>query len=1103
VTIQNLTILFTDIVGSTELSQRMPPDAADDMRRQHFSVLRRAIAEMGGTEVKNLGDGVMAVFGPASASLKCAVVMQQRVDLDNRNRDHPVGLRVGISGGEVIREQDDFFGDAVIEAARLVDMCHGGQILAADVVRMMAGRRSRQDFQPVGELSLKGLPDPVPTIEVLWEPLAASHATTTVQLPSRMAVRPRAGVLGRETELSLLSDATKRIAAGDGREVVLVSGEAGQGKTTLVAEAARRAFDDGACVLFGHCEEDLATPYRLFSEALGHYVAHASEAQILAHVEMHGSELSRLVPGLASRVPDLPPSKATDSDSERYLLFAAVVGLLGTASVDQPVVLVLDDLQWADEGSLLLLRHLTAAEQSMRVLVLGTYRDSELSRSHPLLNALAALRRWSQVSRVQLTGLDDAGVVAIVEALAGYTLDDAAVSLAHAVYRETDGNPFFVSEILRNLSETGAIYQDATGRWVTQGAAAQSALPESVREVIGARVGRLGQRAETILSLAAVIGRDFDLDLLSIASKASEEELLDTLEAAMAVTLVRDLDESPGHFSFSHALIQHTLYDDLGPSRRAAAHRVVAEALEEVCGHRPGNRIGELARHWFNATQPKNLVKALDYSCQAADAALRALDPGDALRYYTQALDLYARGDDPDPVLGIDLAIGLGTAQRQTGDPAFRDTLIDAAHRAADVGDTGRLVAAALANDRGFYSAVGAIDAEKVEILEMAADLLADHNSQRALVLATLCSELAHGSPLERRKALADEAVAIAESLDDDAVMVRVLNHLHVPLQVPSLLEQSLSRTADALVRAERMGDPVQIFWAAQWRAEAAARSGATEEMERCIALHGTMADQLDQPTFTWDQTFVSALPAQIAGDTDRAEELATKALEIGMGCGQPDASVIFGAQLMIVSGQRGTMSDLAPLIEEIAAQTPDISQWLFSSLLAKAHVEGDRTDEALVLLDQFAAADFDLPLDQTWLTGMVDFAEAAIECHDPKHAEPLFERLAPWSDQLPATGGSALGPVSHYLGGLATVLGRYDQADAYFAQASEFSDRIGAKFFAARTDLLWGRMLTERRRPGDWERAQVLLSQARGAAATYGYRNVERRAAAALEQLE
>ena len=348
----------------------------------------------------------------------------------------------------------------------------------------------------------------------------------------------------------------------------------------------------------------------------------------------------------------------------------------------------------------------------------------------------------------------------------------------------------------------------------------------------------------------------------------------------------------------------------------------------------------------------------------------------------------------------------------------------------------------------------------------------------RSLVLATLCSELAHGSSLERRQALAEDALAVAESSGDDAIVVRVLNHLYVPLQVPALLALSLARTTEALERAERAGDPALLFWAAMWRAESAARAGDIETMDRCIEIQASTAHLLNQPMFAWAHTFFLGLRAQLAGDTDRAEELATEALQIGTDGGQLDAEVIFGAQLMIVSGQRGTMSDLVPLIEQLAAGTPDISQWLFGSLLAKAHVEGGRTDEARSLLEAFAASGFDLPLDQVWLTGMVDYAEAAIECRDPEYVAPLFDRLKPWAGQLPATGASALGPVSHYLGGLAAVLGRYDDAEAYFIEAAEFSDRVGAKFFLARTRLWWGRMLVERLGPGDAERARDLLDR-------------------------
>ena len=230
---ETVAILFTDIVGSTELSQRLSAEAADAVRRGHFSLLRQAVTESGGSEVKNLGDGLMVVFRSASAALGCAVAMQQGVEQDNRGSENPVGLRVGLSGGEVSREDDDYFGDPVVEAARLCARCESGQVLATDIVRLTAGRRSRHECRSLGELTLKGLPDPVETIEVVWEPLGGDGTEASVPLPARLAVRPAVGVVGRDAEMTTITDALKRVAGGGGREVLLVSGEAGLGKTTL------------------------------------------------------------------------------------------------------------------------------------------------------------------------------------------------------------------------------------------------------------------------------------------------------------------------------------------------------------------------------------------------------------------------------------------------------------------------------------------------------------------------------------------------------------------------------------------------------------------------------------------------------------------------------------------------------------------------------------------------------------------------------------------------------------------------------------------------------------------------------------------------------
>jgi class 3 adenylate cyclase len=1100
-TTEHVTILFSDMVGSTQLSLSLDPDEADQVRRRHFSILRQAVASTDGIEVKNLGDGLMVAFRAASNALSCAAAMQQGVTQHNGSLDHPVGLRVGLSAGEVSNESGDYFGDPVIEAARLCALCEGGQILAADIVRLTAGRRSRHQCASVGKLVLKGLPDPVETVEVRWEPLAQTESVVSVPLPARMAVLPQAGVVvGLSHELKAVASAVQRVQDNGGLEVVLISGEAGQGKSTLAAEAGRIAHGRGACVLFGHCEEDLATPYQLFAEALGHYVTHATEDQLLTHVATHGSELSRLVPALSRRLSDLPVSRATDSDSERYLLFSAVVGLLSTASKEQPLLLVFDDLQWADNGSLMLLRHVAASDVAMRVLVLGTYRDTELAGSDALVEAIGTLRRQGTVTRLELAGLDVSGVTSLMEATAGHSLDDAAIALAHAVHQETDGNPFFVSEVLRHLSETGAIYQDATGKWTADEDFSLLNLPDSVREVIRARVVHLGSDAGRVLSLAAVIGRDFDFELLQRASQLSEDDLLDVLDAAASVSVIRELANAPGRYMFSHALIQHTLYDDFGPTRRARAHRRVADALEGLLGDDPGARVGELARHWFNSTQSSDLVKAIAYSRRAGDAALVALAPDDALRYYDQALSMFVQTENSEPLLALDIRIGIGTAQRQTGNPAFRETLLDAAHRAAELGDTDRLVAAALANDRGTFSTVDSVDAEKLEVLEMALDRLSGDHSSRALLLSALCSESTIGSSLALREELAREAIRFAELSGDDVVMVRVLNHVLIPLAVPSLLDQSLARSAESLRRAERLGDPLLLCSAASGRRYMAACAGDIVEMDRCFAIKDPLVEQLDQPFLAWVHALQRSTRALIAGDTDEAEALASEAYAIGSSGGEPDAIVVLGAQMLMVSIWRGTLSQLVPLIEQAIADNPGLP--VFVAALALAHAEGERYEEAKALLHEFGDNGYQLPMDAPWLTGMIAYADAAVDCGDTASTEAMLEQLAPFSQQWHYSDISTAGPISRTLGGLATVLRRYDEADLYFAHAATSSKQAGAKFFAARTNLNWGKMLVARNGPGDAERARDLLGIAHDSAIAHRYGKIEEQAAAALRDI-
>ena len=622
-----------------------------------------------------------------------------------------------------------------------------------------------------------------------------------VPLPGRLAPRPAVGVVGREAELDAMATTYKRVAGGEGREVLLVSGEAGSGKTTLVAEAARAASAEGAWVALGHCDEEVSRPYQLLSEALSHLVIHAPDSLLAAHLAEHGSELSRLVPALSRRLPELSPSRGTDADTERYLFFAATVGLLALVSQGVP---------WSSCST-------TSSGRTQRASsCCGTWpaptlrcASSSSACTETQISPLST--RWWRHSRpcagragsagIALPGLDDAGVLTYMEAVVGHRLDQDGIGLAHAVYRETDGNPFFVGEVLCQLSENGVLLKSAAGQRAVGTKLSALALPDSVRKVLGARVARLGEMARRALAWAAVIGGEFDLDLVAGVSGIDEGQLVDVLDAAMAAALVREL--APGRYSFRHALIQRTLYEDTDRTWRGRAHRRVAEAMEAMSPAESGARVRELAFHWLNATQPAEVSKALYYSWRAAEEAAAALAPDEALRYYNQALELEDQVPAVDQAVHLDVLIGKGTAERQVGDPAYRETLLTAARKAFDVGDADRLVQAALANSRGWFSALGIVDTERLALLERAIESHPHDHPDRALLLATLCNELT-GNTLERRR-LAEEAAAIAHRLGDETLMARVT--LGIPLEC-------LPVTDGDFRRAEAIGDPALLFWA-------------------------------------------------------------------------------------------------------------------------------------------------------------------------------------------------------------------------------------------------------------------------------------------------
>jgi class 3 adenylate cyclase len=1087
--VETVTVLITDLVGSTGLESRIGPGAADELRDEHFALIRDAIDEAKGREVKNTGDGLIVVFDSASEAVSCAVSIQQHFERRNRSADEQLLIKVGVSLGDATASDGDYFGMPVIEAARLCDRAQGSQILAKEIVAHLAGARHAGLFKSVGDLDLNGIAEAVPTVEVGWEPVGEQGPS--LPLPPRLKEMPPGGFVGRAPERVRLSELWAESSEGN-RRLALISGEPGIGKTRLSTHTALEARSQGAVVLYGRSDDELAIPYGLWIEALTHYVEHAPQLVLRAHVERHGGELTRMVPQLGVRLPDVPPPRETDPETERYLLWGAVVGLLCEASSEEPLVLILDDLHWADKPTLLLLKHLMSQGQGLRALMIATYRESDLSRGHPLSHALADLRGERGVERIALTGLEEQDIVEIMERAAGHEPDEATRSLARQLFRETDGNPFYTAELLRHLLESGGIYRQDRGGWAVRGALSELGLPESVREVLGRRVERLGEEAHEALSIAAVIGRDFDIELLLRVSEHSEEQLLGLLEDAMEASVLVESASVPGRFSFAHALINHTLYEDLGTTRRARLHRRVAEALEQCLGPEPGARVSELAHHWAKATTAVDLDKAVTYARMAGERALRDLAPDEALRWFEQALELQGQEAEADPKDRCELLIGLGEAQRQTGDAAYRETLLEASRIASALADADLAARAALANNRGFFSVIGELDQERLSAIECAIELDdPPHPARRARLLALEAQELSWDPDVARRKALADQAISLARGAGDVRTLWEVLRSAYWACWSADTLELRTALARELCDHAATLRDPALQLWAHDIEGDVYIERGELTRAQVAQERARLIAEQLGQPTLKWFAMFRIAAWKLMHGDFVEGERLAERTFQIGQDAGQPDALLIYGAQLVFARMYQGRTHEIIEMLEQSVSAYPAVEAW--RAALAQALCSLDRRTEAGAILQHAASDRFEhIPR-----TALALYASVAVETEDSDAALILYELMGPWADQVDWNAAVGFGHIRMWLGLLAAVLGKHERADRHLAFACEYQETNGLLLWAARTHLGWAQALARRDAA---EEARRHAARALELSRAYGYGAFADRAAAIIE---
>lgn len=624
---QTATILVTDLVGSTALRADLGEERAESVRRDHDRSLIDAAQANGGTVVKGLGDGVLVMFAGAAEAVAAGVAMQRAVDIQARNEQLGLAIRVGISAGDVSLEDGDCFGTPVVEASRLCACADGGHILVAEVVRILARGRGGHAMTAVGNLELKGLPEPVPTFDVDWEPAVGAAD-----------LRTRSPYVGRARERELLA---RRLtgARDDTGGLVLIAGEPGIGKTRLAAEVC--ADFEGLTVLTGGCHDGDVVPYAPFAEALTDWARRTPAERARAVLGADAAVVARLAPVISEVVPDVGQPVPIPADAETARLHDAVGQVLIRFGEAGPLALVVEDLHWADDATVGMLRTLARVAARTHVLVIGTYRETDLDRRHPFAKALPELQRDVEVTRIALDGLGADEVLALLERISGHPVPP---DFAQRLAVETDGNPFFLRETLLHLADEGQLRVE-DGVWVAA-PDIELSIPAGVRDVIGRRLSRLSPDANRLLAAGALFEVSFPMSIAATVTKIDEDEALDAIDEALDARILTATGEFD-RYAFTHALFRHTLVEELNPSRQVRMHRAIAEAIEkDLRGEPDAATAATLARHYSHSAAIPGAERGVPYALVAADDAASRYARREEFVALQTAADLLEEGDE-------------------------------------------------------------------------------------------------------------------------------------------------------------------------------------------------------------------------------------------------------------------------------------------------------------------------------------------------------------------------------------------------------------------------------------------------------------------------
>jgi DNA-binding SARP family transcriptional activator len=937
--------------------------------------------------------------------------------------------------------------------------------------------------------------DPSPELETAYlELLRAKPAARQDQQPALVEPTPAAAgapaaglVVGRGPELARLRAAWADAQTAR-RRLLLVTGEAGIGKSRLAAELAGPAEREGATVLSGRCDERSGVSYLPVRAALGRYLTAYPPDRLRALVGPHGGELVRLWPQLARRLPDLPdPHQLGAPEAERHLLFEAVVGLLDAIAADGPVLLVIDDLQLADEPSLSLLRHLAHAPGPGALLILLIARDDEEPRAD-LPGALADLLRVPGAEQLTLVGLATSEVAAMAEAAVGRPLGPGGQVLAQVLRERTGGNPFFVGELLRHLAETAALAGADIAQAVTGPAAGE--VPDSIRLVVGQRLARLGGVVGQVLDLAAVIGHEADLAVLARAGDLGYDDLVGAVGAAARAKLLDERPDVPGRYAFHHAIVHDYIYSGLPAARRALLHHRVGEALESLGGGTA--RLGELADH-FALGPDGDAAKAAAYAQRAGHQALEQLLYEEAADRYRQALAALDR-TAPHDALRCDLLLALGDALTQAGQagPASEAYLQAAeAARAADSADRLARAALGLGGPAAFWS-VDLDQATPIALLREALAALGGRDSTpRALLLARLAGWQAVLALLRPGEGKASpsfhQALTLARRLGNPKTLAAVLGDRAMALGSlilgrPGGPGEDLVASAELDHLAAEAGDDRLAYQASWARVQALIFAGDLNGVDRLIQREEWAAQERRVPYLGLLPLVQRTLRAIMRGDFTVGERLAGQMLTSSKGPVGSLAGAAYDTQLLFLRWLQGRSTEVQALLERLIQQWPLLPGW--SHLLPLAYAGLGRREEARRELDSAAGRGF---ADRRVAGDMVALVGACALLGDADRAARLYQLLLPWTSWHLTNFSVYLGAADHHLGMLAATAGRWEDAERHLRTALAAHRRLEARPWLALTAQAYAGMLRGRGRPADHHQAAQFDTTARATAATLG----------------